>query len=185
MLGALLSAALAVVEPPPTGGPPVPPPLLAGGHEATNDWYGVPSALADGISLVMLGAGWGTKNESVLFLGGAGYLLAGPIGHLAHRRGDRALGSLGLRILATGAASGALFADFYLNRGCDPDAGPPCSAPLTGLLIGGAAMLGAAILDDVWLANDDSASPPRPVATLTPSLLVTSQLGLLSFAGRF
>ena len=185
MFGALLIAALAVLEPPPSGEPPVPSTPLAGGHEATDNWYGAPSALADGISLVMLAAGWGAKNESVFFLGGAGYLVAGPLGHLAHRRGDRALGSLGLRILAAGVASGAVFADFYLNGGCDPDGGPPCGEPLAGLLIGGAAMLGAAIADDVWLANDRPVSPPRPVATWTPSLLVTPQLGLLSLAGRF
>jgi hypothetical protein len=182
MLGVFLIAALAVVEPPAAGELPLPP---AGGHQATNEWYGAPSAVADGIFLVMMEAAWGVKNESVLFLGGAGYLLAGPIGHLVHGRGDRALGSFGLRILAAGAASGAVFADFYFNRGCDPDGGPPCGAPLTGLIIGGAAMLGVAILDDVWLANDRPASPSSPAATLTTSLVVTPQLGLFSLAGRF
>ena len=180
MFGALLIAALLVVEPPPANEPPAP---LASGHAATSDWYGAPAAVADGISLVMMGAAWGAKSETVLFLGGAGYLLAGPLGHLVHGRGDRALGSLGLRILAAGLASGAVFADFYLNRGCDPDGGPPCGGPVTGLVIGGAVMLGAAILDDVWLANDRL--PQGPGATLTPSLVVTPQLGLLSLAGRF
>jgi hypothetical protein len=190
MWGALLFAALAGVEPPPTVEPPAPPPASGGAQEATDDWYGAPAAVADGVSLVMLETSWGVKNEGLLVLGGAGYLLAGPLVHLAHLRGDRALGSLGLRILAAGAASGAVFADFYFNRGCDPDGGPPCGVPVTGLVIGGAVMLGAAILDDVWLANDHLPNdrvdaPQRPVATFTPSLVVTPQLGLLSFAGRF
>lgn len=147
-------------------------------------WYGAPAAVADGLSLVLMGSAWGTKQEALLFIGGAGYLLGGPIGHLVNGRGQRAAGSLGLRMVATGIAAGAVFADFYLNRGCDPDGGPPCGAPVVGLVAGGAVMLGAAILDDLWLARGPGAPSPASAA-LTPSLIVTSQIGLVSLAGRF
>jgi hypothetical protein len=49
-------------------------------------------------------------------------------------------------------------------------------------------MLGAAILDDFWLARGPAASlpaSPPACAALTPSLVVTSRLGLVSLAGRF
>ncbi len=145
----------------------------------------MPAAVADGLSLVLMASAWGTKQEALLFLGGAGYLLSGPIDHLANGRGDRALGSLGLRILATGLATGAVFADFYLHRGCDPDGGPPCGAPVVGLVTGGALMLGAAILDSAWLAHGPATSAPAVRSGLTPSLVVTPQLGLFAVAGRF
>jgi hypothetical protein len=87
-------------------------------------------------------------------------------------------------MIATGIAAGAVFADFYLNRGCDPDAGPSCSAPVVGLVAGGVVMLGAALLDDGWLARGPAASSP-PSAALTPGLIVTSRVGLVSLAGRF
>ena len=164
----------------------VEPPLAAPeSQQADAVWYGAPAAVADGVALVLMASAWGTKQEALLFFGGAGYLLGGPIVHLANGRGERALGSLGLRLLAAGLATGAVVADFYLRRACDPDAGPPCGAPVTGLIAGGALMLGAAILDDVWLAHGpDLPSPPiRP--GLTPSLVVTPQLGLFSVAGRF
>jgi hypothetical protein len=163
-----------------------PPPLVAPASQQVDfAWYGAPAAVADGLSLVLMASAWGTKQEALLFLGGAGYLLSGPIDHLANGRGDRALGSLGLRILATGMATGALFADFYLHRGCDPDVGPPCGAPVVGLVTGGALMLGAAILDGAWLARGPAASAPAVRAGLTPSLVVTPQLGLFAVAGRF
>ena len=191
MLGALLIAALAmgelpaVAEPADVATPTASAATAAAAHETADDWYGAPATVADGISLVMLEAGWGAKNERVFFLGVAGYLLAGPIGHLAHLRGDRALGSLGLRVLAAGLGYGAMFAEFYFNRGCDSEGGPPCYAPITGLVIGGAVMLGAAILDDVWLAKDRVESPPRSAVNWRPSVIVTPQLGLFSVAGRF
>lgn len=163
-----------------------PPPLVApASQQVDRAWYGAPAAVADGLSLVLMASAWGTKQEALLFVGGVGYLLSGPIDHLANGRGDRALGSLGLRMLATGMAAGAVFADFYLNRGCDPDAGPPCGAPVVGLVAGGALMLGAAILDDAWLARGSAASSPPIGAGLTPHLVVTPQLGLFSVAGRF
>jgi hypothetical protein len=87
-------------------------------------------------------------------------------------------------MVATGIAAGAVFADLYLTRGCDPDAGPPCGALVAGLVAGGAVTLSAAILDDFWLARGPAASPPASAA-LMPSIVVTSQLGLVSFAGRF
>lgn len=93
-------------------------------------------------------------------------------------------GSLGLRMVATGIAAAAVFADFYLSRGCDPDAGPPCGGPVVGLVAGGAVMLGAAILGDVWLARGPATSPPA-CTSLAPSLVVTSRVGLVSLAGRF
>jgi hypothetical protein len=179
-----LFAAFLAVEP-----PAAPPPVVQPSPQQPEAaWYGAPAAIADGLSLVLMGSAWGTKQEVLLFLGGAGYLLGGPIGHLANGRRARAFGSLGLRMVATGIAAGAVFADFYLTRGCDPDAGPPCGAPVAGLVAGGAVMLGAAILDDVWLARGPAASPPASppaCAALTPSLVVTSQLGLVSLAGRF
>jgi hypothetical protein len=119
----LLAAFLAVE--PPAAPPPVAEPAP---HQSDAAWYGAPTAVADGLSLVLMGSAWGTKQEVLLFLGGAGYLLGGPIGHLANGRGNRAVGSLGLRMVATGIAGGAVFADFYLTRGCDPDAGPPFAA---------------------------------------------------------
>jgi hypothetical protein len=178
--GPVLLATFLAVEVP-TSPPPVAEPTP---QQSDAAWYGAPAAVADGLSLALMGSAWGTKQETLLFLGGAGYLLGGPIGHLANGRGDRALGSFGLRMVAAGIASGAVFADFYLTRGCDPDAGPPCGAPVVGLVAGGAVMLGAAILDDVWLARGPAASPPA-CAALMPSLVVTSQLGLVSLAGRF
>ena len=45
-------------------------------------------------------------------------------------------------------------------------------------------MLGAAILDDVWLARGPATTPPARTS-LTPSLVVTPQVGLVSFGGRF
>jgi hypothetical protein len=178
--GPAFLAAFLVVEAP-TAPPPVAEPAP---QQSAAAWYGAPAAVADGLSLVLMGSAWGTKQEALLFLGGAGYLLGGPIGHLANGRGERAAGSLGLRMVATGIAAGAVLADFYLSRGCDPDGGPPCGAPVGGLVAGGAVMLGVAILDDVWLARGPAASPPA-CAALMPSLVVTSRLGLVSFAGRF
>jgi hypothetical protein len=178
--GSVLLAAFLAVEAPAS---PAPVPEAAP-RQSEAAWYGAPAAVADGLSLILLGSAWGTKQEALLFLGGAGYLLGGPIDHLANGRGERAAGTLALRVVATGIAAAAVFADFYLRRGCDPDAGPPCGAPVVGLVAGGAVMLGAAIMDDVWLARGPATSPLASTA-LTPSLVVTSQVGLVSFAGRF
>lgn len=178
-LGSVVLVVLSVLEPPPAAVPSVPP--SPGPSDAT--WYGAPAAVTDGVSIALMATAWGTKQEGLLLLGGAGYLLGAPIVHLANGRRDRALGSLGLRLLAAGVAAGAVFLDFYASRGCDPDVGPPCGAPVAGLIAGGAALLGAAILDD-WRARTPVAAPPAR-ALLTPSLVVTPQLGLVGVAGRF
>jgi hypothetical protein len=177
--GSILLVALSAVDPPSAG----PPGALPSPPTADATWYGAPAAVADGVSVALMATAWGTKQEGLLVLGGAGYILAGPIVHLANGRGERALGSLGLRLLAAGIAAGAVFMDFYVNRGCDPDAGPPCGAPIIGLVAGGAALLGAAILDD--LRARAPIAPPTARTSLTPSLVVTPQLGLVGVAGRF
>ena len=70
---------------------------------------------------------WATKQEGLLFLGGAGYLLGGPIDHLVNGRGARAAGSLGLRMVATGIAAAAVFANFYLRRDAIPTPALPAA----------------------------------------------------------
>jgi hypothetical protein len=74
---------------------------VAAGQQASiesTDWYGEQTLLADGLSLLFALGAAGGETEPLLVLASAGYVLGGPIVHLAHGSLWRAGVSLGLRV---------------------------------------------------------------------------------------
>ena len=115
--------------------------------------YGGQIAVIDAISLGVGFAGIAVRSVPLMVLGGTGYQFGGPMIHLGHGRGYRAMGSFGLRqLLPVGG--------FLLGAALAPPCGKdePCTVrnAVAGGLIGmGAGAIGAAIVDALWLGRED------------------------------
>jgi hypothetical protein len=159
----------------PAAGPPASPPASA--------WYGTAAVTTDTLALAAMLGGGASNDSTLLLLGAAGYWLGAPISYLVQGHPRHALGSLGLRALAGGVATGAVFMD-VLGHPCDGE--PSCHhAPTTGLAVGALVLIAAAVVDDAVLARERPA-PPAPTATPAPVALVLGpRLALLSVAGTF
>jgi hypothetical protein len=155
---------------------PEPPPLVE--HRR----YSAPIVVVDMLSVGMMLAAMAAKNEGLLLLGGMGYSLGAPINHLTNGRPGRALASFGLRAAALGLATGAIIEDILYHR-CDGDVNP-CGAPIAGIFAGAMIAIGAAAIDDAFLARVP-VEPTAARARLAPGLAVGRNLAVLSFAGRF
>ena len=135
----------------------------------------------DTLALAAMLGGGVSNDSSLLLLGATGYLLGAPISYLVLGHPRHALGSVGLRVLAGGVATGAVLMD-VLGHPCDGE--PSCHhAPTTGLVVGATVLIAAAVVDDAVLAREEPAPPPGPRATFTP--IVGPRLALLSVAGTF
>lgn len=121
------------------------PPPPAEENRARPTWYGWQTLLADGASIAV--------TPAVPLVGLGGYVLGGPIVHLAHGRVGAALGSLGLRVGAPIAGGTAA----YLIQGkCRGDF---CGvAPLLGAGVG---LISAIALDSALLARAPGEETPR------------------------
>ncbi len=146
-----------------------PQPVARRSMSTRSRWYGWQTLIADGASILGVPTVAGvTKAEPVAWLAVAGYFLATPIIHAAHRRVGIGLGSLGLRVAMPLAGAGI---GLLTTGGCSREL---CSIPiLVGAAAGG---LGAIALDAAALAyededeeqeNDAVAAPPRAVAQRT------------------
>jgi hypothetical protein len=117
--------------------------------------YGGQIAVIDAISLGVGVAGIAVRSTPLMVLGGTGYQFGGPMIHLGHGRGYRAMGSFGLRqLLPVGG--------FLLGAALAPPCGRGelCSVrnALVGGLIGmGGGAIGAVVLDALWLGHEEQA----------------------------
>jgi hypothetical protein len=176
----------AIAPPPPAYEAPVP--------RETSHWYGGQILIVDGASLGGgLAAGLADPGTgSVLFLGG--YVLGGPIVHLAHRRPLAALGSLVLRVGAPtlGALTG--YSLVRVSGGSNNDnLGNVAGAGVlggVGLIFGYAT---AIALDSAVLAHEDVPLHPdhpdlpdsAPGFTWTPSVAPVRDGAVAGIVGRF
>lgn len=156
---------------------PRPPPVVE--HRR----YSAPIVVVDMLSIGLMLAAMGAKNEGLLLAGGMGYSLGGPINHLANGRPGRGLASFGIRAAALGLATGAIIEDILIHR-CDGDVNP-CGAPLGGIAVGTLIAAGAAIVDDALLARVPVAPADLSRAALVPGVVLGRSLAMLSFGGRF
>jgi len=145
-------------------------------------WYGGPAVASDVISFALIAGGGSGNNAGLLMLGAAGYGLGAPINHLANGHPQRALESLGIRLLGGVAAVGVFMLD-VLSHPCDGE--PSCHhTPSVGLAAGAVLLLAAATVDDALLARELTAAP-RPGATLAPAVVVGSSSAFVSLGGSF
>jgi hypothetical protein len=145
-------------------------------------WYGGPALAIDAGAFALMLGGAASNNGSLLIAGGAGFMLGAPIVHLANRRSSGALASLGLRVLGGGLATGIVMAD-VLSHPCDGE--PSCQHDSsTAVALGAIALLGTALIDDLWLAREEGAgAAPRTSAKLGAAIVVGPQLALFSLGG--
>jgi hypothetical protein len=135
--------------------------------EGSRNWYGWQIMLADfGVIAALAGGAALTSNSSafafVPITGGVGYFGGGPLVHVAHGNGERAVKSLMVRLVAPlGGASvgwgiGNLLDSAQHHRS---DCAEGCARLALGIAGFGAGMLGAMVID--WV----TAREPEPPAT--------------------
>jgi hypothetical protein len=145
-------------------------------------WYGGAAVATDTIAAAMIVGGGASNDPSLATLGAIGYVLGAPMSYLVLRHPRHALGSLGIRALASGLAAGAVLFD-VLGHPCDGERS--CQhTPTTGLTVGALTLLAAAIVDDAVLAREP-VSAPSPRATFTPSVVLSPSLAFVSMRGSF
>ena len=150
--------------------------------EGPSHWYGGAALVADGVSLGLMVSGVVAKNESMLFVGGAGYALGGPIAHLINGHPSRAAASVGIRVLGGGLATGSVLMDI-LSHPCDGE--PSCRHyPSAGFALAAVALLAAGAVDDVWLAQESASARPER-ASVGAAIALDRKLAFLSLSGRF
>lgn len=152
-------------------------------HESTR-WYGGASVAVDLLSFTMMWSGGAANSPEVLLLGAAGFAFGGPTNHLAHGHLGRAAGSLGLRLLGGGVATGVFLLD-VLAHPCDGE--PSCHhRPTLGLAGAALALIATVVIDDAVLARAPTVEPPEPARlTVAPAVVVGPNLALASLAGSF
>jgi len=126
--------------------------------------------------------GVASDNGSTLLAGGVGYVLGAPIAHLANGYPSHAAGSLGIRVLSGGIATGAVLMDI-LSHPCDGE--PSCQHyPSAGLALATVTLLAGAAIDDAWLART-SVKTQLEHASVQPGIAFGPNLAFLSLGGRF
>jgi hypothetical protein len=161
---------------------PVSPPSTPTGDGA-DQWYGGPAVAADAASLALMLHGAISNDEGTLLLGLTGYVLGAPINHLVRGRPSAALGSFGLRLLATGLAAGVALEDVLVNH-CDGDV-TPCRGPNYAIAIDTVLVLGVMALDDALFARAPILATRHAERTVSPGLLVGPSTAFVSLGGRF
>jgi hypothetical protein len=147
-------------------------------------WYGTPMLVADATALAAFGVAphlEGTNAPTALVVSGlAAYVVVSPVVHLLHDHGDRALGSLALRLglPILGAMMG-----IPLGGSCHTDDDSCVSRGLYyGTLIG----LGTAAIVDQLMAFDRRERPARSHGlSVAPTLAIGGGGGSLGLAGAF
>ena len=147
--------------------PTIVPPASVAESGTITSWYGWQIVLADLGTLAIAAA---TRQPGV----GVGLVVTGPIAHLAHGHGGRAVGSLLLRGLLPvgGAALG------YSAEGCQ---GGEFLCGAGGIIIGGlVGAIAAEAIDLGTLANDET-----PVQTIVPVVSIHPNDIVVGFARGF
>jgi hypothetical protein len=137
-------------------------------------WYGAPILIVDAASYgCFLAAASSDALAPMAAPGVVGYLLGGPITHLAHGNWGRA----GLSVLARGALPIVTAA----AASCEPDSGDCVSNALSLAAVG---MVAATVLDTALLASEPE---PAPASSLSarPVLSLSADHAFLGATGRF
>lgn len=189
---ALLAPSVAVAEPPgmtPAGtpGPPgmtpetVPAQPVDQGTPSYRGWTLGADAVAVGLMVVAVDH----EDEGLAMLSLVTYAFGAPLVHLAKKRPERALASVGLRVglPILGAMIGeGMHKDSYCNNydyyeTCDEE-GPSEEAAL-GVVVG---IVAASAIDSIYLARGER---PKPQPQWSPTVRSTSGGFALGVAGRF
>jgi hypothetical protein len=141
-------------------------------------WYGAYTLATDGaaLGLALGGAALDRNGEALLAASVGGYLLGGPIVHLAHGNPGRSLLSLGTR---AGLPVVLAFAGVAV-AGCGEGDGDFCGYG-QALLGFGVGMVGAVVIDAAAIARDEV----EPTPALAPALSVSRQAAWLGATGVF
>ena len=124
--------------------------------------YGSQTGALDLAAILTVGIGAATQVPLIAALGGATYLLGGPVTHWAHGHIGRGFGSLGLRI-ALPVAFGYLGGVFGSGISCSAE---DCrfynalGGSALGIAVGAT---GAMLLDGLWLAHEPEPKPEQRV----------------------
>lgn len=128
-------------------------------------WYGLPILAIDVSAVAIAHVGLFAKAPALIYIGGGAYLVGGPIVHIVHGSGLRALGSFGLRAaLPTGLGLLGALVGYELFGGSNNN-NTDGYGPLVGLVLGGYAggmsgIVAASSIDIAALANEEVATPP-------------------------
>ncbi len=141
-------------------------------------WYGWQTLSLDGVATGLFLAAAADHHDTALFgVSGVAYFVGAPVVHLAHRRPEMALASLGLRLVTPliGGALGNHYDDCNSTT-VDRDRDVNCSTKwaVTGIAIGG---LTAALLDGALFAWQPETVAPRSAARLAPSVEYLPAIG--------
>ena len=140
----------------PAQAPPAPPgpAVSAGATRVETHSYGLQIA---GVDVAVLAGAAATKSSNV---GVGGYLLGGPLVHLAHGHVGRALGSAALRagLPVAGALLGGSLGDSRCEREDNPEELCGLEEMAAGLVIGAAA---ASLVDATVLAREEVEVPTQ------------------------
>jgi hypothetical protein len=164
--------------------------------DRATEWYGWQTLLADGASIgLIIGGGVATgsgSNSSIgsmlSTVGSLGYLIGGPIVHLANGRPLPALGSLGLR--AGLPVGGGLVGILVGLAACDRSSGGDFGSGLCVVALGALGFVGGAIAaiaaDAAWLARKP-VEPPKPQQGMRwlPDLSLSPTGGSAGVRGSF
>jgi hypothetical protein len=130
-------------------------------------WYGAPVLLVDAASLAVALGSTGSGSPGLGYVGAGGYLLGGPVIHIAHRNGDKAVLSLMIRVAAPLAFGYAAYEGFGGSNG------EGC-CPAIGAVLGGVVGAGlASVVDATTLAWETprraTAVPVGPTISVGPT----------------
>lgn len=165
-------------------------------ESTARNWYGWEIVAADATSGLAVAVAAGILRVDIgeaILIGGIGYLVGGPIVHLANGEGGGAARSLGLRLLlpvavgALGAGIGALAAGDGRSVLCSSERA--CGALFGGIIGVGIAIPIAMAID--WGNASTSLPPSSPASTgsheasLTPLVVVTPDIKAMMLVGRF
>jgi hypothetical protein len=141
----------------------------AGDAAPRSHWYGWQTLPLDGVATGLFLAAAADQHDTPLFgVSGVVYFAGAPVVHLAHRRPELALASLGLR-LVTPLIGGALGNHYDDCNSATVDRDLKCSTKwaVTGIAIGG---LTAALLDDALFAWQPATAASQSSARRAPSV---------------
>jgi hypothetical protein len=180
--------------------PTTPTTTAAPAAEGPQEWYGWQTLLADGASVALviggatIASGSGSSSNSnsrtgsaLAGLGSLGYLVGGPIVHLANGRPFAGLGSLGLR---AGLPVGGAILGGLIGLGTCKDSSRDFGSGLCVLAIGTLGFVGgvvaAVVADAVWLARKPTElAKPQQAVRWIPDLSLSPTGGSAGVRGTF
>jgi hypothetical protein len=166
-------------------------------------WYGWQTLAVDGAALGTMGVAFAVKDQNaaagLAYMSLGTYALGPPAVNIAHGNGFGALRSLGVRVLAppagalvVGAFGGA--AGFAVGLSCQCEGGPLIGFGfgwVFGLLGGGLAGYGAAVISDAMLAYErplrrEAPTPAQSRWTVAPKVALSPKGGVqVGLGGAF